>query len=54
MLGAVRGLWYIFESSATFTVDTPFYIGKRAPRLDKKRQQGIKKVNIKMFRTIIH
>jgi hypothetical protein len=52
MLGATMGIWYISGKSATFPADSFFSIGNWVLRLDKKRQQGIKKVNIKMFHSL--
>lgn len=46
LLGADMGIWYIFTESAFFPADSFFSIGNWVLHLDKKRQQGIKKVNI--------
>lgn len=53
MLGVLMGIWYIFSQSASFPADLFFIIGSMMRSLDKKRQQGIKKINIQMAKRYI-
>jgi hypothetical protein len=48
MLGESMGIWYVFSKSASFPADSLFIIGNTVLRLDKKRQQSLKKVNIQV------